>query len=180
MKKIYIVLTYTGTLLSKIIKFYTKKVYSHSSIALDDGLDEMYSFGRLNPYNAFIGGFVHESINDGTFKRFKKTKAIVYSCEITDNQYDEIKKTIEYIKKNKESYRFNMIGLFLVSINKRRVKKRTFYCAEFVRHVLQKAKIGQNLPKVIEPEDFKSLSGLNIEYEGLLHNYPKPKIMLEK
>lgn len=34
----------------------------------------MYSFGRLNPYNPFWGGFVHESIDKGTFKRFYLTR----------------------------------------------------------------------------------------------------------
>lgn len=63
MRKIYIVLTYTGTLLARIVRFYTKKKYSHVSIALDEDLSRMYSFGRLNPYNAFVGGFVREGIN---------------------------------------------------------------------------------------------------------------------
>ena len=62
MRKIYIVLTYTGTFLAKIIRFYTKKEYSHVSIALDEDLGRMYSFGRINPYNAFVGGFVREGI----------------------------------------------------------------------------------------------------------------------
>ena len=62
MKKIYIILTHTGTALSTIIKYYTKDEFSHISISLDENLEEMYSFGRLNPYNPFLGGFVHESI----------------------------------------------------------------------------------------------------------------------
>lgn len=35
MKKIYIILTHTGTILSKIIKEFTKDEFSHVSIALD-------------------------------------------------------------------------------------------------------------------------------------------------
>lgn len=54
MRKVYIVLTHTGTLLSKIIKNFTKDEFSHSSIALDVELKQMYSFGRLNPYNPFV------------------------------------------------------------------------------------------------------------------------------
>jgi len=73
-KKIYIVLTYTGTILSKVIRVYTRAEYCHVSLSLDKRLRKMYSFGRLNPYNPFIGGFVHEGINVGTFKRFKKKK----------------------------------------------------------------------------------------------------------
>ena len=63
MRKVYLVLTYTGTILSRIVKLYTRKEYSHVSIALDENLEEMYSFGRVNPYIAFIGGFVHEGID---------------------------------------------------------------------------------------------------------------------
>ena len=66
MKKIYIILTHTGTVLSRIIKIYTKDEFSHVSIALDKDLKQMYSFGRLNPYNPFIGGFIHEYINSGS------------------------------------------------------------------------------------------------------------------
>ena len=72
MKKIYIILTHTGTILSRIIRHWTKDEFSHISISLDKDLEEMYSFGRLNPYNAFVGGFVREGLDKGTFARFKK------------------------------------------------------------------------------------------------------------
>ena len=62
MKKIYIVLTYTGTILSRLVKYYTKKEYSHVSISLDENLEEMYSFGRLNAYIPFIGGIAATGI----------------------------------------------------------------------------------------------------------------------
>lgn len=178
MKRIYIVLTYTGTLPSKIIKFYTKKIYSHVSISLDRDLKEMYSFARLNPYNAFVAGFLHEKIGEGTFKRFKNTKCLVYFMEITDEQYEIIKNTVEYVKENRKKYKFNMLGLFLVSLHRRRIKKYFFYCAEFVRYVIQKAGIGENLPEIIKPEDFRCLKGLTLEYEGLLANYPCKKALL--
>ena len=61
-------------MLSIIIRSLTGAEYSHVSLSLDKKLNKMYSFGRLNPYNPFIGGFVHEGINIGTFKRFKNTK----------------------------------------------------------------------------------------------------------
>ena len=56
------------TILSRIVKCYTRKEYSHVSIALDENLEEMYSFGRINPYVAFIGGFVHEQIDKRHFQ----------------------------------------------------------------------------------------------------------------
>ena len=49
MRKIYIVTTYTGTLLSYLIKNISNTPYAHVSISLNKYLDPMYSFGRLKP-----------------------------------------------------------------------------------------------------------------------------------
>lgn len=176
MKKIYIILTHTGTVLSRIIKKYTKDEFSHVSIALDKELNRMYSFGRLNPYNAFYGGFVHEYINEGTFKRFYKTRAKIYSLEISDEQYKEISKNIIKFEQSKDKYKFNTVGLFAVGIHKRIQKENRFYCAEFVKYILEKSGVDTKLPEIIKPEDFKKLEGLKEIYSGLLRQYQISKI----
>lgn len=180
MKKIYIILTHTGTMLSNIIKKYTKDEFSHVSIALDKELNRMYSFGRLNPYNAFYGGFVHEYINEGTFKRFYKTRAKIYSLEISDNQYEEISKNIIEFEQNKNKYKFNIVGLFAVGIHKRIQKENRFYCAEFVKYILEKSGVDTKLPEIIKPEDFKKLEGLKEIYSGLLRQYQISKIDIKE
>ena len=171
MKEIYFVLTYTGTLLSKIIKTYTRKKYSHISISLDKNLEEMYSFGRLNAYNPFHGGFIHEYTDKGTFKRFKNTKCIIYSYEITDESYKLLENELHKMDKNKEKYKFNLLGLFAVSINKKVKRKDYFYCAEFAKYVMQKCKINVKLPDIVKPQDFQTIEGINEIYRGLLRNY---------
>lgn len=179
MKRVYIILTYTGTFLSKIIKCYTKDEFSHVSIALDQQLKKMYSFGRLNPYNPFWGGFVHEGIDFGTFKRFSRTKAKVYSLEIQDEQYEKLKETIYYIKKIKKQYRFNLLGLFAVGFKIKIRANKSFYCAEFVKYALDKAKIETQLPELVKPEDFKQIKNLKLEYDGLLKFYKMNNILLK-
>ena len=173
MKKIYIILTHTGTTLSKIIKKYTKDEFSHVSISLDVKLENMYSFGRLKPYNPFIGGFVHEYINKGTYKRFYNTKAKMYSLEVDELQYDKLKRIINdiEIENEKERYKFNILGLLAVAFNKKISIKRSFYCAEFVKYVMEKSGININLPDIIKPEDFKKIDGLKLIYDGLLRKY---------
>lgn len=171
MKEIYIVLTHTGTVLSRIIKNYTQDEFSHVSISLDKELKEMYSFGRLNPYNPFWGGFVQEGINFGTFKRFRKTVCKIYSLKITEEQYNNVRGMIEYIKSSKQLHKFNVIGLFAVGFNKRISFENSFYCAEFVKYVLDKSGIENNLPELIKPEDFKNIQGLNEIYSGRLRKY---------
>ena len=172
MRKIYLIQSCTGTVLSDIIKGYTKNQYTHISISLDKELNEMYSFGRLTPYNPFWGGFVHEYVDKGTFARFYNTDSAIFELEVTDEQYEKVKQKIGYVEKNKESYKFNIAGLFMVAANKRRVKKNTFYCAEFVRYVLKRSKINTKvLPKIIKPQDFSKLEGLSLVYEGKLRDY---------
>ena len=180
MKKIYIVLTHTGTTLSKIIKSYTKDEFSHVSIALDSQLQEMYSFGRLHPYNPFWGGFVHEYIDKGTYKRFYRTTTRVYSYEVKEEQYEKLKNNIKQIEANKEDYEFNIAGLVAVGFHKKIGKEKSFYCAEFVKYVIEKANINMNLPTVIKPEDFKNVEGLQEIYNGLLRKYNETKLDVAK
>lgn len=177
MKKIYIVLTYTGTILSKLIKIYTKNEFSHVSISLDKDLNKMYSFGRLNPYNPFIGGFVHEHLDSGTFRRFKKTKTQIYYLEISDKQYSELETILLNFKEKRKQYTFNVIGLFAVSIKLKIKVKKVFYCAEFVKYVLDKSNIKTELPDIIKPEDFKNLKGIKEIYNGILNDYKNYQYM---
>lgn len=76
-KQIFIVITQTGTMLSRILKRITGAEYNHASLSLSQDLTRMYSFGRRHPYNPFWGGFVIESPHAGTFRRFSDTTAII-------------------------------------------------------------------------------------------------------
>ena len=89
-RNVYVVVSQTGTILSRILKSITKKEYNHASISLNKNLAPMYSFGRMNPYNPVWGGFVLESIHAGTFKRFKNTKAIVLELPFDDKDYEDL------------------------------------------------------------------------------------------
>lgn len=171
MKKIYIILTHTGTNLSKLVKTYTKDEFSHVSIALDLKLEQMYSFGRLHPYNPFWAGFVHEAIDKGTFKRFYSTKAKVFALSITNHQYEIVKNTIYQVEQEKEQYTFNILGLFGAGFGKKIKWKNSFYCAEFVKYVLDQAEINTGLPEVVKPEDFKGIENLQEIYSGFLRKY---------
>lgn len=173
--KIYIILSYTGAILSKLIRLKTGDEFCHISIALDKDLQKMYSFGRLHPYNPFWGGFVHEGIDHGTFKRFKKTTVEVYSLDLTKKQYDLIEKKILKMEKKKEIYSFNIIGLFATGFKIKYKKKNSFYCAEFVKYLIDEAKVNLPLPELIKPSDFQGVGKMTLEYRGLLSRYRRRK-----
>lgn len=170
-KKIYIILTYTGTILSKLVRAYTREKYCHVSIALDEELNEMYSFGRLRPYNPFVAGFVHESPSYGTFKRFKNTKTEIYSVDVSSAQYNNVKQIINKFNLECNKYKFNIIGLFAIAFKIKYKKRNSFYCAEFIKHIVDSANLQIELPELVKPMDFKKQDIMNLEYKGFLRNY---------
>lgn len=171
MKKIYIVLSFTGTWLSRAVRIYTGKKYSHVSIALDKDLDYMYSFGRINVNNPFRGGFVHEVQNEGVFKKFYNTESIIYSVEVNEQQYKKIKKSIKRFNDSKDIYGFNMIGLIGAGLNIKISRQRKFYCAEFVKYIFETSGVDLGLPEVVRPYDFINVKEANIIYKGKLNEY---------
>lgn len=171
MKKIYIVLTYTGSVLSRIIRLYTGKEYSHVSISLDENLESMYSFGRINAYNPFFAGFVQESPKFGTFKRFNKAITKIYSLEVSNKDYDIIKNIIDDFNSKKDVYRFNMLGLTAVMFNQRIKRKNHYYCAEFVKYVFDNTSLKIDIPEIARPMDFDKIKGTEEVYKGYLSEY---------
>lgn len=54
---LYVVLTRTNTVISKVVQLVKKDEYTHAAISLDEELNYMYSFGRKYSYYPFIGRF---------------------------------------------------------------------------------------------------------------------------
>ena len=172
-EQVYIVISQTGTVLSRILKFITHAEYNHVSIALKRDLELMYSFGRINPYFPFWGGFVVESPNFGTFKRFFNTKVVVLALDIDDERYNRIKSHIDRMVISSKSYKYNYLGLCLAAFKIAYKGHNSFYCSEFVRDVLQKVNVeGVNgLEGIIKPVDFLCLPGTDCIYQGKLADY---------
>lgn len=79
------------------------------------------------------------------------------------------------MKENKEKYKFNIIGLFLVSINKKYEREDKFYCAEFVKYILETSLDRKLLPEIVKPMDFLELGNMYLIYEGLFKKYEYTK-----
>lgn len=173
MKKIYIVTTFTGTFLSCLIRKISKTPYAHVSIALNENLRPMYSFGRLNPKTPIFAGFVEENINEGLYAIKTNTMCRVYSVMVTQTQYKKLKENIYNVSSNRKQYVYDVKALVYLSVNKPRKKDYKYVCSNFVADMLQKSdiKILDKEPHQVRPNDFYDLNGLELEYEGLLSKY---------
>lgn len=175
MKKIYIVSTYTGTVLAHLIRTITRKPYSHISISLDDSLETMYAFGRINPKNPLVAGFVEEGIDKGLYEIKKNTICRVYSLEIDDDKYEKLRTNINQIKSVKSLYSYDLISLIAIPLGLGRKPEFGYVCSTFAADMLSKSGIKLlNKPfYTVQPNDFYNLKGLTLEYEGLLREYNK-------
>lgn len=178
MKDIYIVLSQTGTALSRALKFITGAEYNHASISLDGTLSELYSFGRVNPMNPVIGGFVKESKDHGTFKRFSRTQIVVLRRQVSDEVYNDMQCYLNKMYSRRKEFGYNYSGLFLAAAKIHFSSRKRFYCSEFVRYVLIKfgMKEAQQLSEIVKPVDFLKLKGWDVVYRGNMQLYITPPV----
>lgn len=172
-KNIYLLFTDTGSVLNNLIKRYTKAPYNHTSIAFDIELEELYSFGRINPSNPLIAGFVKEDIHSGTFARFEETNFSLYSFEVDERTYNRMIEVIREFERQKEKYRYNFIGLFGVIANRPIERQYAYFCSQFVATVFQRSgiEIFDKPPSLVRPDDFIKSGKLKYLYHGKLKDY---------
>lgn len=176
-RSIYILLTDTGTWFSRMIKMYTKAPYNHTSLSLDENLEELYSFGRKVYFNPLSAGFVKEGIDRGVYLYKKNTKCIVYKMNVDDAQYQKIMKNIAEFKYFKDQYRYNLLGIMGIAMNKRIIRKNAYTCSQFVAFMLAASGIHvfDKYIEMITPEDITKIPKLQLIYEGKLHDYYQEK-----
>ena len=140
-KYVYIVISQTGTILSRILKAFTHREYNHASISLKDDLSVMYSFGRKYPYNPFLGRFVIESPNFGTFKRFADTKILLLKVYMGDEEYQCLSSLLGSMLENPRDYKYNYLGLYCAAVNICHKSPNRYYCSEFVKELLVRSNV---------------------------------------
>lgn len=168
-KKIYLVFSQTNTILARVIKIITKNEFSHVSISFNKDCKVMYSFGRKYDCNPFYGIFKIENINSGLFKK-TDAKIAIYELEVSDRIYKNIKENIKKIEKDNKGY--NIFGLIL-AIFDFRIKRRKYYCSEFVYKVLSEdnVRIIRKTNRSIRPKYISdNIDNLNLVYLGRVSN----------
>lgn len=180
-KKLYIVVSQTGSIVSKILKLLTGARYNHVSVALDETLTPMYSFARKYTYNPFWGAFVREYPGRGALGRFKNTEVVVLELNCSSEQYDAVAARLEKMYREREKYRYNYRGLFSAYFSKKYHKKHHYYCSEFVRDLLERSGIisENSFGDIAKPIDFLRLPQAACVYCGRLRKY-RPSTVAEE
>ncbi|WP_318153020.1 hypothetical protein [Metabacillus arenae] len=169
----YILLTDTGTLFSRAIKLYTRAPYNHASIALDQDLNEIYSFGRKDFRNPINGGFVKETLCSGLFFHKPKTSCAVYELTVDQSTYHTLSNVIKEFERKQAEYRYNLLGLLGILLKKAIERKDAYFCSEFVAVVLRNSGIYpfEKPPSLITPDDFCRVKQFKLIFQGKLIDF---------
>lgn len=181
MKSIYIMLTRSGTILSKIVHLITRDTYTHASISFDNDLNALYSSSRKNGRTLFPAGPCRESLHSGYYKCHAQIPCVVYKLQVSDEAYEKAKQEVSAIMAEADEYHFNIIGLLLCRFNIPYHRKHYFFCSQFVSEILQRSK-ALELPKdtsLMRPNDYMRLPELLCLFKGYIHELtlqPQPAI----
>lgn len=178
MKRIFILLSQTNTVLARSIRKCTGTEFSHTSLVLDNDFVDMFSFTRKYPNNPFVGRFRQESFSTGVYSQSMDCLSQVYTTLIPDEQYEKLWHKVNYFLNSKKEFKFNNIGLFACWFKIIFPRKYKRVCSQFVAECLDFACPQIKMPKhfwIMQPEDFKFVEGVDLFFRGKMKDIPTAK-----
>ncbi len=172
MKKVYVVLSRTGTGPSRLIRLATKSQFTHSSLALIPCRHSLYSFARRRLHNFLIAGFFHEDVDAFVFAKYPDAPCAVYEITVSDQAYSKMADKIAEFEKRYSKHTYSFTGIVTTQIGIRRELKYKYTCSQFVSSILQ-ASEEIELPKhpsLMKPIDLTKVSGAKLIYSGTIKN----------
>ncbi|MCQ2465185.1 MAG: hypothetical protein MJ095_06355 [Oscillospiraceae bacterium] len=169
---IYIIVSQTGTIVAKIIKFFTRKPYNHSSVSTDITLSDMYSFCRNQIFFPLPAGFNQEIVGEGTLGLFREIPCEIYRLPVTSEQKEKYLCLLEHFKRCREDYSYNILGFWSIPFRIHIERRNKFVCSQFVAYIIRES--GMKLHKPVcmySPEDLRHLPGISLIYKGDLNRY---------
>lgn len=170
MKKIYILLTRSGTWVSRLIGLATKDTYTHASISFEETLQPMYSFSRKFVNLPLPAGLRVEPLDTGFYKKYDSIPCALYELDVADRVYYAARAEVERMMQDAAHCPFNLIGLLLCRMEIPFHRENQYFCSEFVSEVLTRshALSTPKAPSLMRPNDYAQLRPLVCRFEGCL------------
>ena len=173
-KHVFIVLSQTHTRFGFIIRKVTGEQFNHVSIAFDENLAELYSFGRYQHKVPLVAGLIKEFPERFSLSKSSFINVRIYKIPVSCTQYKKGKRRIRQITKDKDGYLYNLFSVISYPVIGGFSTFKAYSCAEFVAHLLRYMNIliDDERPEYsFTPENLGSSFNLFLEYEGNLLEY---------
>lgn len=168
MKQVYILLSRTGTFPSKLIYLFTRKKYTHASIALEPATDKFCSYGRRRIHNVLVAGLIREDVHSGLFALFKNGTCELFSLEVDDESYVKLSELVNYHFDNYDKCKYKFSAFMTMPLRVERELDLKLVCSQFVAKLLHESG-ACTLPKhpaLMHPTDFMDIDNIKSIYVG--------------
>ena len=156
MKPIYIILTKSRSLPSRLIAFCTGDRYTHAALAFDDDFASLYSFARRYASLPLPAGLVEEHLDRGFYRTQRGIPCEILRVMVPEQVYYAAKYRVRDMLCRAEDYRYSVLGLILCRLGIPADRRDRYFCSQFVAQVLSDAG-ALRLPKppsLMRPADF--------------------------
>ena len=170
MKQVYVLLTRTGTFPARIIHAFKGGTFTHTSLSLTPGTDRLYSYARRKIKNPLCAGLITENIHTEVFAQYPDCHCALYRIDVSDAAYERMQKKIDYFFDNYARAKYNFLGMIPMALGIKIKRKLRLTCSQFVAIVMDSSEEIE-LPKdpyLMLPDDFMSIGGVTLVYDGVL------------
>lgn len=170
MPNVYILLTRSQTLLSRLIHVITGDAYTHVSIAYDDELKTLCSFARRHPRLPLPAGLTSEDLFNGYFETNRYIPCALLMLPLSIEVHERVRKVISEMLREQKSYHYDLNGLVRCQLGIESKRKRRYFCSMFVAEILQGSGAinCSTKPSLMKPQDFMGIKELSCVYHGRL------------
>lgn len=168
MKAIYILLTRTTSVPSRLIGRFTNDPYTHVSISFEDELPVMYSFARKYARLPLPAGLVKEQLDHGFYLSQKDSPCRLMKLRVPDAIYRRAKNRVADMYALRSEYSYSVLGLIMCKLDIAMEIPGRYFCSQFVGKVLSDSG-ALDLPKpptLMHPYDFDGLAGVTPVFTG--------------
>ena len=178
MKNIYILLTRSQTILSRLVHLSTGDSYTHASIAWDDELTTLCSFARRYTALPLPAGLVREELCGGYYGLHRYMPCALLRLRVDDETHLLLREQIEEMFTDAARYRYSVAGLLCCRAGRPRERDGRCFCSQFVAGMLERcgAVALPKAPSLMRPEDLLDLPGIQILHSGRLCDLMHPSL----
>lgn len=156
MKHIYILLTKTKSVPSRIIWLFTRATYTHVAIAFDDEPEIFYSFSRLRERFPLPGGLTTESPYSGFLGSHGESLCRLVCLEVSERAAERARMRVRRMMKSHSLFRYSLLGCIACRFGIEHRRRGYYFCSQFVGEILEKsgaASFGKSV-SLLRPDDF--------------------------
>lgn len=171
---VYIVISQTTSRFGGMIRKVLGCYYNHASIAFDEKLENLYSFGRFKQRMPLLAGLIKEYPARFLVGKQQQVPVCIYQIPITEEQYRNGLKRIQEISEDEDEYLYNLFSVLSYPLSGGFATYKAYSCVEFVAHMVHYMNIPLTVKKpayAYTPEELGRALNQNIYYEGNLLEY---------